>query len=192
MMSPLAMGLLLLVSLAGVIFSVIRRFLPLFVMQPLNSGKRWHLEALLERLQHWHCDVLVCGGIRRELADRGLAGTDIHFPFFHPQASWLARRHGHALHVDWREFEGAERLRGWLDESRNDVRMQRLLAQAAGEWEASGRDPGFLLREARLDQFAGWAAGSSVALTGDEQVESTFVKSDFVLRQLTLRTIGCH
>jgi Fe-S oxidoreductase len=33
-MNPVAMGLLLLVSLAGVTFSVVRRFLPLFVMQP--------------------------------------------------------------------------------------------------------------------------------------------------------------
>jgi len=33
-MNPVAMGLLLLVSLAGVTFSVVRRFMPLFVMQP--------------------------------------------------------------------------------------------------------------------------------------------------------------
>ena len=33
-MNPVAMGFLLLVSLAGVTFSVVRRFLPLFVMQP--------------------------------------------------------------------------------------------------------------------------------------------------------------
>jgi WD40 repeat protein len=61
------------------------------------------------------------------------------------------------------------RLRGWLDESRNEVRLQRMLAAAANEWQAAGRAPGFLLRDARLDQFAGWAETASVALTGDEQ-----------------------
>ena len=44
-MNPVAMGLLLLVSLAGVTFSVVRRFLPLFVMQP---DVRWdHPKARL-------------------------------------------------------------------------------------------------------------------------------------------------
>ena len=52
---------------------------------------------------------------RAELADTGVAGTDIHFSFFHPQASWLAKRHGAALRIDWKAFEGKERLRGWLE-----------------------------------------------------------------------------
>ena len=60
------------------------------------------------------------------------------------------------------------RLRGWLEESRGDVRLQRLLAAAAGEWEAVGREPSYLLQGARLAQFEGWAAGSQVALTGGE------------------------
>ncbi|MDX1417478.1 MAG: protein kinase, partial [Candidatus Promineifilaceae bacterium] len=61
------------------------------------------------------------------------------------------------------------RLRGWLDESRSDVRLQRLLAAAAAEWQANGQVDGFLLRDARLEQFAGWAATTSVALTAGEQ-----------------------
>jgi DNA-binding SARP family transcriptional activator len=60
------------------------------------------------------------------------------------------------------------RLRGWLDESRNDVRMQRALAQAAAEWRKADRDDSYLLRGSRLEQFAGWADLSTVALTGDE------------------------
>jgi WD40 repeat protein len=59
-------------------------------------------------------------------------------------------------------------LREWLDESRNDIRMQRMLAGAAVEWAEAGEAPGFLLRDARLDQFAGWAEGSTVSLTHDE------------------------
>lgn len=53
--------------------------------------------------------------LRRELADSGIAGTDIHFSFFQPQASWLARRYGRALRVDWRSYEAKERLGPWLE-----------------------------------------------------------------------------
>ena len=52
-----------------------------------------------------------------------------------------------ALLREWR------RLREWLDESRADVRMQRVLGNAAAEWMETERDPGFLLRGSRLDQF---------------------------------------
>jgi DNA-binding SARP family transcriptional activator/tRNA A-37 threonylcarbamoyl transferase component Bud32 len=61
------------------------------------------------------------------------------------------------------------RLRGWLAESRDDVRWQRLLAMAAAEWQQAGQEEGYLLRGSRLDQFESWAAGSSVALTAAEQ-----------------------
>ena len=61
------------------------------------------------------------------------------------------------------------RLRAWLDESRADVRQQRLLAVAATEWLASNQDEGFLLRGARFDQFSGWAENSTVVLTRQEQ-----------------------
>ena len=60
-------------------------------------------------------------------------------------------------------------LREWLEESRGDMRMQRLLAAAAAEWEGARREPSYLLRGARLAQFEGWAEGSAVALTQDEQ-----------------------
>jgi WD40 repeat protein/DNA-binding SARP family transcriptional activator len=61
------------------------------------------------------------------------------------------------------------RLRGWLADSRHDVRLQRLLATAASEWQHAGEESGYLLRGSRLDQFEQWAATSSVALTTAEQ-----------------------
>jgi len=61
------------------------------------------------------------------------------------------------------------RLRGWLDESRADVRMQRVLGNAAAEWVAAERDPSFLLRGSRLEQYQGWAASTDLALTADER-----------------------
>ena len=60
------------------------------------------------------------------------------------------------------------RLRTWLDESRDDIRQQRLLAAAASEWEAAGRDRSYLLTGSRLAQFEGWAEQTDVALTPDE------------------------
>lgn len=41
--------------------------------------------------------------LRRRLADSGVAGTDIHFPFFWFTAQWLARHWPEALTVDWSE-----------------------------------------------------------------------------------------
>ena len=60
-------------------------------------------------------------------------------------------------------------LRKWLEESRNDVRMQRLLATACQEWIDAGRQSGFLLARGRLAQFEEWASTSTVALTPEER-----------------------
>jgi len=62
-----------------------------------------------------------------------------------------------------------KRLREWLDESRTDVRMQRLLSTLAQEWAEAQQDPSFLLSGTRLAQFEGWAAGSQIALTQEER-----------------------
>ncbi len=61
------------------------------------------------------------------------------------------------------------RLREWLAESRNDIRLQRQLAQAAEEWQVAGRDPSFLLTGARLAQFQAWLAVTTLALTPAER-----------------------
>ena len=67
-----------------------------------------------------------------------------------------------ALLYEWR------RLREWLDESRADIRTQRVLANAATEWRLAECDPGYLLRGSRLNQFEGWVQESSVVLTENE------------------------
>ncbi len=53
------------------------------------------------------------------------------------------------------------RLRAWLDASRGALRTHRLLATATAEWDAAGRDPGFLATGARLAQFTTLLAPSS-------------------------------
>ena len=61
------------------------------------------------------------------------------------------------------------RLREWLNESRADVRLQRQLAVAANEWQNAKQDLSFLLTGSRLEQFEGWSANTTVALTHAER-----------------------
>jgi WD40 repeat protein/DNA-binding CsgD family transcriptional regulator len=62
-----------------------------------------------------------------------------------------------------------ERLRGWIDASRADIRQQRLLGAAAVEWEQAGLERSYLLTGSRLAQFEDWAAHTDIALTPDER-----------------------
>jgi WD40 repeat protein len=75
------------------------------------------------------------------------------------------------------------RLREWLDESRADLRLQRVLSNAAGDWDANGRDPSFLLRGSRLEQYAGWVATSSLALTETEHAYLSASQADEAARK---------
>ncbi len=59
-------------------------------------------------------------------------------------------------------------LRGWLDEDRDGLRVQRHLTQAAGEWERRGRDPGDLYRGARLARAQEWAGEHAASLSAAE------------------------
>ena len=61
------------------------------------------------------------------------------------------------------------RLKAWLEESRADVHMHRMLASAAAEWLQAGRSPGYLLSGTRLDQFAAWQEESSLVLAEAER-----------------------
>jgi DNA-binding SARP family transcriptional activator len=72
------------------------------------------------------------------------------------------------------------RLHSWIETSRDDIRQQRRLSRWASEWRAAGREPGLLLRGARLDQMAGWAAQSDLALSGSERA---FLEASIVARQ---------
>ncbi len=72
-----------------------------------------------------------------------------------------------------------ERLRTWLNESRHDIRQQRMLSASAVEWSQAGRDPSYLLHGSRLEQMAGWAAESKLALT---QAERSFLETSIAER----------
>ena len=84
------------------------------------------------------------------LADTGIAGTVIRYPFFAETAFWLARRFPRGLHVDWKALEDEEEQRlldrlelllvhgegSGLDEL--DLGLREWLARLAGREEADG------------------------------------------------------
>lgn len=74
-------------------------------------------------------------------------------------------------------------LRLWLDESRADVRLQRLLAAETAGWQKTGQDTGYLLRGARLDQCDGWLEQATVSLTNNEK---SFLAASFAARDQRL------
>lgn len=62
-----------------------------------------------------------------------------------------------------------ERLREWIADSREDLRVQRRLTAATAEWLTSGRNPDFLASGTRLDQFEEWSRGTALTLNQDER-----------------------
>ena len=66
-------------------------------------------------------------------------------------------------------LEAWDRLRGWIDAARDDLRMHRRLEAAVEEWQASGRSAGYLLQGRRLAALEEWADGSLLTLTTGER-----------------------
>ncbi len=60
-------------------------------------------------------------------------------------------------------------LRVWLDESRSDVRMERLLAIAVDDWHRHECEEGYLMQGAKLAQFEAWRVTTDLALTAAER-----------------------
>ena len=63
-----------------------------------------------------------------------------------------------------------EQFREWLTESREDLRIQRLLMAATEEWMSASHDPGFLATGGRLVQLEALAGKGRVALSKDERI----------------------
>ncbi len=61
------------------------------------------------------------------------------------------------------------RLREWLANAREEIRLQRQLNTAAKDWHNARQDDSFLLRGARLDIFSGWAIDTTLAMTPHER-----------------------
>jgi WD40 repeat protein/serine/threonine protein kinase/DNA-binding winged helix-turn-helix (wHTH) protein len=76
-------------------------------------------------------------------------------------------------------------LREWIEEARDDLRMQRQIAAAARDWRDSGREPSFFVGGARLEQLASWRSRSDLALTPMEQefLEGSLAERDRLLSE---------
>ncbi len=57
------------------------------------------------------------------------------------------------------------RLRGWIDESREDLRVRHRIARAANEWIAEDRDPDLLYRGAPLTGVLEWQESAHLELS---------------------------
>ncbi|MBI5512070.1 MAG: hypothetical protein HY903_25205 [Deltaproteobacteria bacterium] len=69
----------------------------------------------VERLLHQFADRRDLRRHRRALANSGIAGTSIHFPFFSPAAVWLTTTWPDALRFDRRRLRGADGLAPYLE-----------------------------------------------------------------------------
>ncbi|HET6836099.1 MAG TPA: extracellular solute-binding protein [Acidimicrobiales bacterium] len=78
-----------------------------------------------------------------------------------------------ALLTEW------DRLRAWIDDSREDLGQQRRLASAAADWQGADQDPAYLLQGLRLEQIAAWAGGTDLSL---HPAERTFLESSVAQR----------
>jgi len=66
------------------------------------------------------------------------------------------------------------RLTGWIDDSRDDLRLRRRLADAARAWAEAGTDPELLVGGLRLDAMRSWA-GAGGGRLGLSQLEREFL-----------------
>jgi DNA-binding SARP family transcriptional activator/serine/threonine protein kinase/WD40 repeat protein len=56
------------------------------------------------------------------------------------------------------------RLSAWIDATREDLTLLRRLEEARLDWEASGRDPAYVLTGGRLAQHEAWTSSSSLTI----------------------------
>jgi WD40 repeat protein/DNA-binding SARP family transcriptional activator len=61
------------------------------------------------------------------------------------------------------------RVQQWVDDARDDVRQQRRMAAAAGQWIENSRDPSYLLSGSRLDQANQWIGSTRMLLGSSER-----------------------
>ncbi len=77
-----------------------------------------------------------------------------------------------------------EQLQNWLNENRDDLRLQRQLSNMTADWLKAQRDASFLAMGARLAQFETLTQHTSVTLSQDE---AAYIQQSIRLRQRILR-----
>lgn len=66
-------------------------------------------------------------------------------------------------------FKTWERLRDWIEDSRDDLRIHQRFTEATREWLAADKHPEFLVQGVRLAQFEAWYKQSVFNLSENEQ-----------------------
>ncbi|MEA2010941.1 MAG: BTAD domain-containing putative transcriptional regulator [Actinomycetota bacterium] len=87
-----------------------------------------------------------------------------------------------------------DRLRGWVDDHRSDVRLLQRLANATADWISSNKDPEFLLVGGMLDRLEGWSKATDLALSDAERslIEASVDARDFEEREEVARVEHEH
>ena len=62
-----------------------------------------------------------------------------------------------------------QRLAGWIEAQREDLRRQQSLAAAAEEWESTDRNPDYLITGSRLADYETWSRRATLRLTSSER-----------------------
>jgi WD40 repeat protein/serine/threonine protein kinase len=73
-----------------------------------------------------------------------------------------------------------DRLRLWLNDSRDEIKLQRQLSAMAAEWSNSRQDASYLARGSRLEQLEKWMTETTVALT---PVEREYITASLAERE---------
>jgi serine/threonine protein kinase/WD40 repeat protein/energy-coupling factor transporter ATP-binding protein EcfA2 len=73
-----------------------------------------------------------------------------------------------------------DRLRAWLNDSREDVRQERQVALATADWQKAKQDESYLLTGSRLEQVENWYTHSSITLL---PTEKEFIQTSLQTRE---------
>jgi Sulfatase-modifying factor enzyme 1/TIR domain len=77
-------------------------------------------------------------------------------------------------------IRGWPRLRRWVDEDRESLRVHRRLTDAANEWQRLGRDDALLYRGARLAETLEWSGRDALSVN---ELERAFLEASVRLRR---------
>ena len=72
------------------------------------------------------------------------------------------------------------RLRRWIDEARDDLRIERQVSRSASEWRAAGEDASFLLTGTRLAQIEAWVGSTDIGVGAEDRA---FVRASVERRE---------
>lgn len=124
---------------------------------------------------------------RAALADSGIAGTDIRYPFFTGTACWLAQRYGDRLRIDWDETRAnAAGGAGAAGVAALDDSLERLLSLVAHYAETPGLDEIDLGLRGWLARMAGRGTDAALLALGVARLDASDEVKEYLYERLGL------